>query len=77
VKQAEGSFIAFAELESLLVAQRARVYADELGVKHGVDQLGAIQQRNKALEQQVSNAHQSYTCTPELPLLIRVDCTGA
>lgn len=39
------------------MAQRAREYADELGVKHGVDQFGAMQQRNKALEQQVSGTH--------------------
>lgn len=42
-----------AELESLLAAQRAREYAGELGLQQGVGQLGAIQQRNKALEQQV------------------------
>lgn len=42
-----------AELESLLAAQRAREYSGELGLQQGAGQLGAIQQRNKALEQQV------------------------
>lgn len=42
-----------AELESLLAAQRVREYSGELGLQQGAGQLGAIQQRNKALEQQV------------------------
>lgn len=43
----------FAELESLLAAQRVREYAGELGVQQGAGQLGAMHQRNRALEQQV------------------------
>lgn len=42
-----------AELESLLATQRAREYAGELGVQQGAGQLGAMHQRNRALEQQV------------------------
>lgn len=47
------SLLLHAELEALLAAQRAQEYSGQLGLQQGAGQLGAIQQRNKALEQQV------------------------
>lgn len=47
-----------AELEGLLAAQRAREYRSELDGARSGGQLGAVQQRNRVLEEQVETPQQ-------------------
>ena len=64
-----------AELEGLLAAQRAREYRSELDGARSGGQLGAVQQRNRVLEEQVETPRHPRSDGPRASFGFNTYCT--